>query len=220
VNLFVKVKMKDLTPSFQKPPLRSGFRAPTGGVSTQQENIMKKSLVIGIFGLFIAYAAASPYITIYQIKSAVDAKDGESLSEHIDFPSVRQSLKDQMNAVVMEKMQSEDMKSNPFAALGMAFAGTMVDKMVEAYVTPAGISKLMSGENPSKSQDKNNSNSAGFSPQSSNKKKAFEDVSMGYKSLSKFEVSGKKHGEDSARFILRRNGLEWQLTEIILPKTP
>ena len=58
---------------------------------------MSKGKIIGIVGaLFAIYVAAAPYITVYQMKSAAESRDGEALSEHIEFPSVRQSLKDQM----------------------------------------------------------------------------------------------------------------------------
>ena len=48
-----------------------------------------------------------------------------------------------MNAMIMKEMAKDEMKDNPFAALGAAFGGVMVDKMVEAYVTPTGITGLI-----------------------------------------------------------------------------
>lgn len=155
---------------------------------------MKKSLLIGIFGLFVAYVVSSPFITVYKIKSAVDANDSEMLSDYVDFPSVRQSLKDQMNAMVMEKMQSQDFENDPFAALGMAFAGTMIEKMVDAYITPAGMSKLMNEGNKSNTQSEIASVSSTSSTDTSDKKETFEGASMSYKSLSKFEVVNKEQG--------------------------
>lgn len=107
---------------------------------------MKKTLAGAAIFLVAAYVFALPYITVHQIRQAVKARDSVALSEHIDFPSVRLSLKDQLNAALMGKIQSDEMKDNPFAALGMMLAGPLVDKMLEAYVTPAGIGQLLSGK--------------------------------------------------------------------------
>jgi hypothetical protein len=174
---------------------------------------MKKSALGGLIFFAVAYVFALPYITLYHIKQAVDERDSAALSEHIDFPSVRQSLKDQLNAMLMGKMHSDDMKNNPFAALGMALAGPVVDKMVEAYVTPAGVEQLLAGEKPSlknarkiKHAADNADNTAAQEPAT---EKPLADVAMGYKSTSRFEVEDKKKG---TRVVLRRQGLTWRVT--------
>ncbi len=170
-------------------------------------------------GLFVAYWAAAPYITVYQMRAAAEAHDGEALSEHIEFPSVRQNLKDQMNALFARKMtEDEDLRDNPFAALGAAFAGVMIDKMVDAYVTPAGIQQMMAGEKPEPGAARKPStgSASGSTP---DERKPFANADLGYKSLDKFEVRVTEEDSDEAiRFILRRQGLTgWKLTEILLP---
>lgn len=42
--------------------------------------------------------------------------------------------------------EDEEMRDNPFAALGAALASAMVDKIVDVYVTPAGIRQLMASK--------------------------------------------------------------------------
>lgn len=163
-------------------------------------------------GLFAIYVAAAPYVTVYQMKSAEESHDGEALSEHIEFPSVRQSLKDQMNAMFAKKMaEDEEMKKNPFAALGAALAGVMVDKMVDAYVTPAGITQLMAGEKPQPGAEKDSGNAG--SPE----RKPLSDASMAYESLDKFVVKVKGNDGGEGKLVLRRRGLSWKLTDIIIP---
>ncbi len=182
---------------------------------------MKRSALGLLVFLAMAYVLALPYITVYQIRQAVKARDSVALSEHIDFPSVRQSLKDQLNATLMSKMQSEEMKNNPFAALGMALAGPLVDKMVETYVTPTGVEQLLAGEKPSiknthkiKHVEESAANDASGNQEISAEKKPLADVALGYKSTSRFEVKDKKKG---TRIVLRRQGLTWKVTEIIFP---
>ncbi len=75
------------------------------------------------------------------------------------------------------------MKDNPFVVLGAAFAGVMVDKMVDAFVTPAGIIQLMSGETPKTTE--------GGESASNSVRKPLSDASMSYESLDKFVVTVK-----------------------------
>ncbi len=52
-------------------------------------------------------------------------------------------MKDQMNAFVMKEMVNDkEMADNPFAGLAVAFLPKMVESMVDAYVTPAGVAQL------------------------------------------------------------------------------
>ncbi|WP_011588132.1 MULTISPECIES: DUF2939 domain-containing protein [Alcanivorax] len=173
----------------------------------------KGKVALGIaLGLFAIYVVAAPFITVYQMKSAAENYDGEALSEHIEFPSVRQSLKDQMNVMFAKQMtEDEEMKDNPFAVLGAAFAGVMVDKMVDAYVTPAGITQLMAGEKPQPGagQGDDSTGSAERNP--------WEDASMSYESFDKFVVKAKGADGGDGKFVLRRQGIGWKLTEIIIP---
>lgn len=173
----------------------------------------KGKVAVGIAaGLFAIYVAAAPYITVHQMKSAAESHDGEALSEHIEFPSLRQSLKDQMNAMFAKKMaEDEEMRDNPFAAMGAAFVGMMVDKMVDAYVTPVGITQLMAGEKPRPGADK-----GGGSADNSGRK-PLSDASMAYESLDKFVVKVKGEDGDEGKFVLRRRGINWKLTDIIIP---
>ena len=40
------------------------------------------------------------------LQADIEARDGESLAEKVDFPSVRVSLKDQMNVMLTKQMAS------------------------------------------------------------------------------------------------------------------
>lgn len=67
----------------------------------------------GCSGVLVLYLAAAPYITVYRLKVAADKRDGADLSEFIEFPSVRQSFKDQLNAHLAQEMASvKDMVDN------------------------------------------------------------------------------------------------------------
>ena len=173
----------------------------------------KGKVVLGIAaGLFAIYIVAAPYITVHQMKSAAESHDGEALSEYVEFPSVRQSIKDQVNVMFAKKMaEDEEMKNNTFAAFGAALAGMMVDKMVDAYVTPTGITQLMAGGKPQPQATQ------GEEASSSAARKPLSDASMSYESLDKFVVRVKGNDGGEGKFVLRRRGLSWKLTDIIIP---
>jgi hypothetical protein len=165
-----------------------------------------------VAGLLAAYVAAAPYITVHQMKSAAQRRDGEALAEHIEFPSVRQSLKDQLNASFLKQMANDKkMADNPFAALGAAFAGVMIDRIVDAYVTPAGLAQLMAGEKP-----QIESTPHGEAPDDT-RRDLLVNASMSYESLDKFVVRIANADGQEGRLVLRRRGFGWKLTDIIAP---
>lgn len=183
--------------------------------------MFKIKYVVALLAMAVlGYLAATPYITVNQIREAADQRDSQALAQHVEFDSVRRSLKDQLNTRVLQGLGG-DIKKNPFAALGAAFANVMVDGLVDTYMTPAGIEQLMRGETPAPGIPASTSRPevGAESPQGEQKrgKRPFSDASMGYASLNTFVVTMKDESEAEARFILRRRGLEWKLTEILLP---
>lgn len=172
---------------------------------------MKVMLVI-VGGILALYVGAAPYLTVYQMKSAAENHAGAALAEYIEFPSVRQSLKDQMNAAFATQMaKDEKIQDNPFAAIGAAFAGAVVEKMVDAYVTPSGITELMAGEKFSQEKDH------GTPDAEKSTRELFSDASMSYESLDKFVVKINNESGYESQFVLRRRGMSWKLTEVMIP---
>lgn len=172
---------------------------------------MKMKILIGaVVALVLGYIFAAPYITVYQMKTAAKSHDGEALSECVDFPMLRQSMKDQMNAMLGKEMAKEVAEDNPFAALEAAFGGMIVEKMVDAYVTPAGITELMKGEKQYSEGVVGNTGTGTSS-------EPFPNASMSYESFSKFSIITKNsESGDQVKFVLRRRGMGWKLTEIML----
>lgn len=172
----------------------------------------KGKLFVGLTAILIAgYVVASPFITVYQMKSAAEKNDIEALSEHIEFPSLRQSIKDQVNSMLVEKLANDkNLKGNAFAELAMVFAGSVVDRAVDVYVTPNGISKIMTGEKVSLGE-------MGQSSEGQVKKEPFKNASFSYESTDKFVVTVANKSDEPVRFILRRQGFSWKLTDIRLP---
>ena len=175
---------------------------------------MSKGPVIAVIGVLVALGvAAQPYLTVHQMRAAVERHDGAALSEHIDFPSVRQSIKDQINAAFLQEMAKDEGTSNSgAAALGAAIGGFMIDRMadafLEAYLTPAGIAQMMAEDNAG-GEDHDTGDKSGCRPMS--------EGSMSYESPNKFVVSTGGDADGECRMVLRRQGFDWKVTEFIIP---
>lgn len=112
---------------------------------------MKKLLGVAAVALLIAGGAyaGSPYLAASNLKDAAISGDADQLEAKVDFPAVRESLKSQFSTAMMQKMNSDpDMKGNPFAGLGMMMIPAIVDKAVDVYVTPDGLSAMVRGSKP------------------------------------------------------------------------
>lgn len=170
----------------------------------------KALLVVSLFlALIVGYTAAGPYLTISAIKTGIVEQNSETLSEHIDFPIFRQNIKEQFNAVMM-KTAVTNLDDNPFAALATGLVATMIDKVVDSFITPSGLAMLMKGKNPSENEDAENKSEQ-------KAEELFKNAKYSYDSLSTFSVWVPNDNGKDARFVLRRDFLSWKLVNIELP---
>ncbi|MFJ1209946.1 DUF2939 domain-containing protein [Burkholderia pyrrocinia] len=95
----------------------------------------------------IGYAYASPYVALGRLKTAIDARDAQTISEYVDFPSLRISLKQQVTEELMRRIDAVK-KDNPFAVIGALIGSALIGPLVDAYATPEGVAALMSGLPP------------------------------------------------------------------------
>ncbi|KML61087.1 membrane protein [Burkholderia cepacia] len=95
----------------------------------------------------IGYAYASPYVALGRLKSAIDTRDAQAISEYVDFPSLRISLKQQVTEELMRRIDAVK-KNNPFAVIGALIGSALIGPLVDAYATPEGVAALMSGLPP------------------------------------------------------------------------
>lgn len=95
--------------------------------------------------LVFGYLWFSPYLALRGMQRAIQNNDPSALERYVDFPRVRESLKSQFNRALMEEVAKDE---TSFGALGLAFAGPIIDRLVDAYVTPEGLASIGSGEDP------------------------------------------------------------------------
>lgn len=172
---------------------------------------MKKLLpwLAGLLVIFAIYLYASPYIALYNIKNAAEQKDADKLSGYIDFPSVKQSIKDQVKASMVEELSASD-EQDGFEALGTMLAAAMIDPLVDGLVTPDGVALMLQGQK----LDFDLSNNT-----SEDKAKVENeniDYKAGYLSFNRFKVQiiDADDSDESLDVIMHRDGLSWKVTKI------
>jgi len=194
------------------------FRVFLNGYTRATNNFhqaMKKSHAFAAAAIAAALVAlssyASPYWTLHQMKTAITEKDADGLSEHIDFPALRESFKGQMMAMMKERLAPAGAENNPFAAMGQMMGATLIDRLVDAAVSPAGVMAMM---------EAGKVKPGARSTQQAKADAANEtlDYSVDYRGWSKVAISTSK--QDAGTFILKRTGFwSWQLSALELPES-
>ncbi|MEI6323173.1 MAG: DUF2939 domain-containing protein [bacterium] len=125
--------------------LRSIFPEPPGEITIEVEKLPKmriSPIVYAVIGaiLLIAVYVASPYCTLWRLKSALSSNDRSGIESLIDFPSVRESLKDQIgNQLSVQLGEDKERQNNPLTLMAQAFAPALINGLVDNFVTPSGI---------------------------------------------------------------------------------
>jgi len=175
---------------------------------------MKKwiALLLVVLLALGAYVAAGPYLTVRAIRAAVQAQDAASLAEQVDFPALRSSLKAQLNDR-MVRAAGPDAQANPFAAFGLSIAGGVIGGVVDGMVTPLGLGALMEGRKVYRRFDdglSGDTSAAAAEP--------LHDARYRYESPSRFTATIADADGDPLVFVITRDGLQWRLSDIRLPR--
>jgi len=108
-----------------------------------------KLIVAGVVLVLLALgglAFASPYLAVRGMRQAAQAQNAAKLSEYVDFPALRQSLKDDFSVRLTEELRKDP--KNPLAAIGLMFGASIVSQLVDAFTTPENLVRLMQGRIP------------------------------------------------------------------------
>ena len=169
---------------------------------------MKKLLLIafGILALGGGAYGVSPYLAASNLKAAAISNNKDTIEASVDFPAVRDSLKSQLSAAATRKMNADpSMKDNPMAGLGMMLMPAIIDKFVDTYVTPDGLSAMVRGSKPQDSKGKGASENP--------------DVEYDYEWVSsdrfRVNMTNKETRKEGPSLVFeRRSLLSWKLIKI------
>jgi hypothetical protein len=209
-------------------------------VSTSATRGFARPLIVGLLEIVIVavlgYAYASPYLALDRLKRAADARDAQTVSEYVDYPALRESLKEQIGGLLTRRIEARA-SGNPLAALGAMIGVALIGPLVDAYATPDGVAALLNGmpprgdlhQRPPTAQDASANPSAGGADSApapaapapatpSTAPPQPPQTTAGYRGINEFAVTY-QHGVGDARYsaILRREGLfSWKLAAVDL----
>src|SRR6185312_3927744 len=92
-------------------------------------------LVLIVVFLLLVYGA-SPYFTFWRFTAALRSGDSAVLSSRMDFPAIRASLKKQLVARFARGTPTHKWWDN--------LGPTLIDTIIDTYITPEGIAVLIS----------------------------------------------------------------------------
>lgn len=120
-------------------------------VSTPAKRGVARPLIVTVLVIVVVavlgYGYASPYLALNRLKRAADERDAQTVSEYVDYPALRESLKDQIAGLLTRRIQARA-NGNPLAALGAMIGVALIGPLVDAYATPDGVAALLNGMPP------------------------------------------------------------------------
>jgi Protein of unknown function (DUF2939) len=174
---------------------------------------MKTSTKVFIGLITVSFCALfylTPYLALYNMKSAAEDRNAAKLSSHVNFPA----LKDSIKATINSKIATETKGKNPYGELGAVFAAALIGPLVDTLVSPENLAKLFEGEKPQIATKKETPSPA------ESESKSKPDISMKYESYDQFVVNIKNKDSlsDPLGLILIRDGLfSWKLSGLRMP---
>lgn len=157
---------------------------------------------------FVAIFYSMPYITSQRIERALLDEDADALSRHIDFPSLRESLKAILSASTMNKVFTPN-GNDSSSAFGAALTGYFTNSIVDSMVTPENLSQLMKkstffSDIGKRMYEKNMGGKSNFKTE------------IGYEDFENFAISINRNSSNSPlKIILHRNGFfTWKISSI------
>jgi hypothetical protein len=183
---------------------------------------MVRKLIVGVAvaavaGIALAWAA-SPVLAAKALVKAAKAGDSRRIEQLVDFPSLRTSLKDELNDELIARMRRDPrVVESGLGGLGMMLAPMLLSGAVDTLVTPEVVANMvMTAEapDPTKPGDPNPVDEHDGS-----------DIhqSWGYRSLNEFAVTltDRDRPDDHLALIMERRGLfEWKLAGVDLQSAP
>ena len=150
--------------------------------------------------IFGGYLFTSPYLASRNILRAANNQDVETLISYIDFPAVRDSVKDQLKNLLQMDMPSEWQRTILSAVDAPSHKLLTVEQMIDRTVSDKSLKALLANMKNDK---------AGL-------KDLLADVKMEWRSFGEFSLTVKRQRE--VIFILSRDRLIfWKITGTILP---
>ena len=186
---------------------------------------MGKKIAIVMVSVIIMLGGAgfycTPYFSYRNMRIAAENKDTETLNSYVDYKSLKESLKANLNDKISREAGSKK-GEDAMDKLGAAIASAFINPMIDAFVTPDGLAMIVRGSIPDRKKAKRPSEKKtedGAEKKSSRNDPEME-TSMYYENANNFVVAFKEKGatEDQVRLVFKRDGIvSWKLCAMDLP---
>lgn len=160
-------------------------------------------LILGLLG--ISSLINGPYLSLSRLDKALHMQDEQQLQECIDFPRLREHLKQQIDARNLEP-NSSALETSPLAVVGRSFASSMAENLVDTLLAPEGLIRLLQ---PAPETE---------GPAAAEPPSLFRYARTAFASVNRFWV-WVPSAQGEVQLTLQREGLTWRLTELRLPRT-
>lgn len=111
---------------------------------------MKRKYAAGVLVLGVVIAAgvfySTPYIALYAIHRAVERNDAEAVSRYVDFPALRENIREKVLAQMPVVAPESSSSGRGLGDLGQRLAMAAANQMVDRMVSPEGVMMLMEGK--------------------------------------------------------------------------
>ena len=183
---------------------------------------MSKKIIIGVavaalVAVTVAWAAA-PVVAAQSLVRAAKAGDAAKLQDMVDFPSLRDSLKEELEAEVLARVRRDPrLTESGLGGIGMMLAPMLLSGAVDAVVTPEVVATMVrDGQAPDPLD----------APDTADKAAGKDDdihQSWGYRDLNTFAVTLTRRDEPDKKLALlmdRRGLFSWKLAAVDLQSVP
>lgn len=168
-------------------------------------------------GLFLIAYFASPLLAVRGLVSAAKAGDEAALEQRVDFPALRQSMKNEMNARLVAEMRKDlGDHDKALGGLGMLLAPSFISSAVDTLVTPKAVATMVTEAREPRAAD-----AVGQARPKTDDADDKIKRSYSYRGLNTFAVTLHEQGRPERRLSLlmeRRNLFFWKLAGVELPE--
>lgn len=169
----------------------------------------KKVISVAVAVFVGGWLFATPYIAANSMESAIASQDAEKIAKYVDFPVLKENIKQSMNDAVLNEAAKAG-KNDPAAQMGAMLAAAFVGPMVDAMISPKGLAMMIGTQSKPGEPPKQ---------KSSLKDDPDTEISQGYNDLNTFAVDIKdKPSDKTVSLIFKRSNLyEWKLSNAVFP---
>lgn len=196
-----------------------GYRRSKSSKSRERFQWMKYVVFMAAFAVSAVVMALYllPFVAYYHVESAIIKKDAEKLAASTGFTEMRRNLKVQKGQRVIKNLRKDDGKDLSLVDLSILWSAIPTDNEVDRAISTEGFYVALSGAARMKPDP------VKPPPEISEYqmvRRMIDKASFHYQSLSKFVVNvrdEKGRYSEYFSFVFTREGLNWRLTNVILP---